>query len=272
MARIYPRFAFAALTAALLAFGAGIPRPATAQITDVSQVMELEVLPGWRRADGVHVAGLRITLKPGWKTYWRAAGAAGISPQMNWRGSDNMHSVTPMWPTPQVFRQGGSLSIGFDRDFILPLLIAPRDAGPIRLNGVLDVGVCADICLPARLSVAAVLEPLSSVDRRIEAALADRPRRLRAAARCQLRPTADGMSVTGQIDVPRQGTSETVVFEVPDPTIWVTDADTVRQGDRITGVAEMLVMGEGELSVDRSDILITVIGDRGAVEVMGCTG
>ena len=80
------------------------------------------------------------------------------------------------------------------------------------------------------------------------------------------------MSVTGQIDVPHQGTSETVVFEVPDPTIWVTDADTVRQGDRITGVADMLVMGEGELSVDRSDILITVIGDRGAVEVMGCTG
>ncbi|MCB1329838.1 MAG: hypothetical protein KDK28_10515, partial [Maritimibacter sp.] len=39
---------------------------------------EVDVLPGWRQADGTHMAALRITLDEGWKTYWRAPGEAGI--------------------------------------------------------------------------------------------------------------------------------------------------------------------------------------------------
>ena len=41
-------------------------------------VAQLDVLPGWETRNGTHMAGLRITLAPGWKTYWRAAGDAGI--------------------------------------------------------------------------------------------------------------------------------------------------------------------------------------------------
>ena len=32
----------------------------------------IEILPGWRNASGEHMAGIRITLDPGWKTYWRS--------------------------------------------------------------------------------------------------------------------------------------------------------------------------------------------------------
>ena len=255
----------------LLCLALMVPPQARAQITDVSQAVRVEVLPGWRRADGVHVAALRIGLGPGWKTYWRSAGAAGISPRMDWRASRGVRSVTPAWPTPRVFRQGPALSIGYDRDFVLPLLIVP-DGGPVVLRGRLDIGVCADICLPAQLAVDAVLTPGAGPDPRIVAALADRPRTLDVAAHCALRPIAGGFALTARIAAPPQGRDEAVVFEVADPGVWITDAATRREGGHIDATSQLLAAERRPFGVDRSRLRMTVIGTRGAVEVFGCSG
>lgn len=247
------------------------PSTARAQISDVSQVISVEVMPGWRRADGTHVAGLRFRLAPGWKTYWRSAGSAGISPQMDWRGSTGVRSVTPAWPTPSVFKQGDSLSIGYDDDFVLPLLIAPS-GGTAELRGRLDIGVCAEVCLPARMEVVATLPSAGAQDAAIENALRDRPRRVQARARCLLRPIEDGFGITGQIEVPAQGSDEAVVFEMANAEVWITDAAVTRRGDRIDATAQMLLSGNRAFAVDRSRMRMTVIGSRGAVEIMGCSG
>lgn len=262
---------FRFLALAVIAALPFLPSQGRAQVMDVSDVITMEVMPGWRRADGVHVAGLKISLKPGWKTYWRSAGSAGISPQMDWRASRNLRSVTPAWPTPTVFRQGGSFSIGYDSAFVLPLLIAPAD-GPVELRGLLNIGVCADVCLPAQVKIDAVLPPRGQVDPQIEAALRDRPRRVQAAARCLLRPIANGFAITGQIEVPSQGRSEAVVFEMQNRDVWITDATVTRRGGYIDATSQMLLSGNRSFSVDRSRMRLTVIGDRGAVEIMGCTG
>ncbi|CTQ48497.1 protein-disulfide reductase DsbD domain-containing protein [Jannaschia donghaensis] len=261
---------FFRLLTLLLLLGLVAPT-ARAQVADVSQIVSVEVVPGWRRADGTHVAGLKIRLAPGWKTYWRSAGAAGISPRMDWRDSRGVRSVTPAWPTPTVFRQGAALSIGYDRDFVLPLLIVPGRGTP-ELRGRLDIGVCADICLPAQIDVAAVLTGSATPDRALEAALRDRPRRVNARARCLLRPIDDGFAITGQIDVPSQGRAEAVVFEMANPNVWVTDAQVTRRGGRIDATSQLLMAGNGTFGVDRSQLRMTVIGTRGAVEVFGCTG
>lgn len=34
-------------------------------------VVDLEILEGWRTDRGTHMAGLQFTLADGWKTYWR---------------------------------------------------------------------------------------------------------------------------------------------------------------------------------------------------------
>ncbi|CUH40344.1 putative protein predicted to be involved in C-type cytochrome biogenesis [Jannaschia seosinensis] len=246
-----------------------LPLPAVCERQDMRDAIRVEVLPGWRREDGIHVAGLRVRLAPGWRTYWRSAGAAGISPQMDWRGSRGVRSVTPAWPTPTLFRTAGALSIGYREDFILPLLVATGN-GKARLEGRLDIGVCADICLPARLHVAADLPVRGTQDARLAAALTDRPRVIAAAAHCSLAPTEDGLALTARMDVPRQGGAEAVVFELPDPKIWVTDAATARDGTTLVARSELI--GEAPLSVDRSRIRITVIGTDGAVELRGCAG
>lgn len=254
-----------------LSFTLGAPAMVGAQVHDVSQAVTIELLPGWRRDDGVHVAALRIRLAPGWKTYWRSAGAAGISPQMDWRRSDGIRSVTPAWPTPTVFRTGGALSIGYDSDFILPLLVA-TGPGPAVLQGRIDLGVCSDICLPARVDVRAQLDPGGAPDRAVQTALSDQPRRVKANVRCLFQPIDHGYALTGQIQVPSQGRDEAVVFETPDRGVWVTDAQMRRSGDQIDARAQLLASGRTSFAIDRSRMRITVIGALGAVEVLGCTG
>ncbi len=245
--------------------------PAAARLTDVSQAIRIDVLPGWREADGLQVAALRVRLAPGWKTYWRAAGAAGIAPRMDWRASRNLRSVTPAWPVPTVFGRPGALSIGYDRDFVLPLLVRTAGPGPVRLRGVLDIGVCAEICLPARLEVSADLPAGGARDPAIAAALADRPRRVAARATCRLRPIAGGLEVAAAIDLPPVGRDEAVVFELPDPSVWITDAAVARDGGTLRAAAGLMWSGRAR-SVDRAAMRITVIGTDGAVEVAGCAG
>ncbi len=51
-------------------------------------------------------AGLEIRLDPGWKTYWRYPGDSGVPPTLDFAGSENVKSVTALWPAPQRFSDG----------------------------------------------------------------------------------------------------------------------------------------------------------------------
>ncbi|MEM7641293.1 MAG: protein-disulfide reductase DsbD domain-containing protein [Pseudomonadota bacterium] len=236
----------------------------------LDQVIEIDILPGWRQDDGTHLAGLKVQLAPGWVTYWRSAGAAGISPRMDWQGSDNVTRVDPVWPRPKVFKSDIGQSIGYDRDFVLPLRIRPVSDGIVRLHGTLDIGVCQDICLPAKLEVTAELPAGGVPDIEIEAALADQPERVDQSVTCVLRPTSDGFALAGQIDVPSVGYDEAVVFELSDPSVWVTDAVVARQGDQLIATSELMVGGDRRPDIDRSEVRITIIGETRAVEILGC--
>src|SRR4051794_40175475 len=42
-------------------------------------------------------AGVEIRLKPGWHTYWRYPGDAGVPPQFDFKGSQNVKQVEVLW-------------------------------------------------------------------------------------------------------------------------------------------------------------------------------
>ncbi len=234
------------------------------------------ILPGWIDGDGTRMAGLELTLAPGWKTYWRSPGDAGIPPAFDWRGARNLDGVEVYWPTPKVFWQSGMRSVGYENRVVLPLKIAPNRAGrDIRLRGDVSLGICSDICIPAQISVDAVL-PAEANTRTpaIAAAMASVPYTESEAgvtsASCDLRPTSDGLIVTARVDMPTAGGSEQAVIETHDPAVWVSDPETTRQGGQLQITAEMMHSTETTLMVDRSRIRITVIGGRYAVDIQGC--
>ncbi|MBS7545195.1 protein-disulfide reductase DsbD domain-containing protein [Ancylobacter oerskovii] len=136
---------------------AALSLPATAEVESPWSAPEgtaVRLIAGAREGDA-HRAGVEIRLAPGWKTYWRYPGDAGIPPHFDWSDSDNVDRVEVDWPAPARFDEGGATSIGYKRDVVLPLKVVPKDpARPVRLDLALDFAVCSTVCQPASASLA----------------------------------------------------------------------------------------------------------------------
>ncbi|THD75967.1 hypothetical protein E7681_05860 [Thalassobius vesicularis] len=248
--------------------------PALAQ-DQQSPVVSLQVLPGWTAEDGTHIAALKIDLAPGWKTYWRAPGDAGIPPMIDWSASANLRAMVPAWPTPKVFSQNGMNSVGYKGDLILPVVLTPRDPGqPITLKGDLQIGICNDICVPAELQFDMALPGSRQRDPQISAALADQPLTAYKAGvgqvSCEIALDKDGLKLTAHLTMPPAGSYEYAVVETADPEVWVAESETTRQGDVLTVRTELVHMDGGAFALDRSGLRVTVLGSDHAVDIQGC--
>jgi DsbC/DsbD-like thiol-disulfide interchange protein len=104
-------------------------------------------------------AGIEIHLDQGWKTYWRYPGDSGVPPTLDFSGSENVKSVSTLWPAPERFADGaGGYSIGYHGDVVLPLQIVPEDAAkPSLLHVKLSYAVCGNLCVPAEAQLALML-------------------------------------------------------------------------------------------------------------------
>ena len=101
--------------------------------------------------------GLHFRLDPGWKIYWRSPGDAGIPPQLDWTGSENLADLTIAWPAPRRFSVFGFESAGYADEVVLPLQARlARPGEPLSVNLGVDYLVCEEICIPAsaKLSLA----------------------------------------------------------------------------------------------------------------------
>jgi DsbC/DsbD-like thiol-disulfide interchange protein len=248
------------------------PRIAAAQSEGVVSV---SLLPGWLTPHDAQMAGLRISLAPGWKTYWRAPGEAGIPPQFSWAGSRNLRAVRLHWPRPIAFETNGMQSIGYHGEVVLPVELFAIDPGqPVELRGELAFGVCKDICVPAAATIVAVLAGQSTPQDRatIEAALARQPTTLSADVVCRADPIRDGIRLSAEAVLPSQGANEVAVIELDRPGIWVSEAATTRDGSKLVAVADLVPPDATPFALDRSRVKLTVLGESGAVEMQGCRG
>ena len=239
-----------------------------------AEYLTARILPGWREADGTHVAGLELTLAEGWKTYWRQPGSAGIPPSFNWSGSDNLQRVEVIWPRPEVFELSGMRSIGYHDHVVLPLRIAPtRDGAPVELRGDIFLGICENVCVPMDISVAGTLPAGGDRTPAIAAALAGRPYSEQEArvssVTCAVRPKDKGLLIEARIRMPSAGGTEVTVFEPHVPGAVVSDSVSRREGDTLVSKA-ILSPGASGLHLDRSRLKITVLGHNYAVEIEGC--
>ena len=111
----------------------------------------IRLLAGSRGSESFRRAGVEIRLSLGWHTYWRYPGDAGVPPRFDFSRSMNIASVQVLWPAPERMPEQGLFVIGYRRDVILPLLVAPANADkPIKLHLQLDYAVCEKLCVPAQ--------------------------------------------------------------------------------------------------------------------------
>jgi DsbC/DsbD-like thiol-disulfide interchange protein len=109
----------------------------------------LRLLAG-SRSGPVLMGGIEIQLQQGWKTYWRYPGDSGVPPRFDFSKSENVESVTPLFPAPKTFPDGsGGTSFGYHKQLILPLRIIPKNPNePVLLRANIDYAICEKLCLP----------------------------------------------------------------------------------------------------------------------------
>src|SRR5262249_47687047 len=132
-------------------------------------------------SDGSLRAGVEIRLATGWKTYWRYPGDSGVPPVFDFSKSENIKSISILWPAPHRFTDDGGASIGYKGGVIFPVHVVPESPNrPAVLRLALDYAVCEKLCVPAtgegRLELASTSSPHDS---RLAAAQAQAPRQAR---------------------------------------------------------------------------------------------
>lgn len=108
-------------------------------VTAVTGAGDLQTLP----------VGLDLTMKSGWKTYWRSPGDAGFAPEITFDGSQNVASAKLLYPTPHRFELFGLQTFGYKEQVVYPLAVTPERLGEaVKLRAHLRYLVCEQVCIP----------------------------------------------------------------------------------------------------------------------------
>ncbi|MCO6048556.1 hypothetical protein NGM99_01965 [Mesorhizobium sp. RP14(2022)] len=98
---------------------------------------------------------LEIDLKPGWKTYWRDPGEAGVPPSLDVSKSENVGGAEIAFPAPERHDDGYGPWAGYGASVSLPVTFRIADtAKPWRLQADAFLGICQTICVPVQASFA----------------------------------------------------------------------------------------------------------------------
>ena len=89
-------------------------------------------------AAGNPLAAVEIELAPGWKTYWRTPGDAGIPPILDFTASKNVGKVEVGFSPPERHDDGYAVTNVYEGRGVLPL----------------TVGICSDVCVPDHFELA----------------------------------------------------------------------------------------------------------------------
>lgn len=109
------------------------------------------IVSGSPTGDGYLLGALEINLKPGWKTYWKDPGGAGVPLQMTLTGSENISGHTVGYPAPRRFDDGYSVYAGYKGPVALALTFTlPDPDKPVTIDAEVFLGICDTICIPVQ--------------------------------------------------------------------------------------------------------------------------
>jgi DsbC/DsbD-like thiol-disulfide interchange protein len=131
------------------------------------------VTAGAGDADGRLQGALEIELKPGWKTYWRDPGDAGVPPTIDVAASQNVASAALDFPAPERHHDGDFSWAGYSQSVSLPVSFALSDRDkPAVVNAQVFLGVCESICVPvgAQFTIDPQSDPDNAQDHAVVAA------------------------------------------------------------------------------------------------------
>jgi thiol:disulfide interchange protein DsbD len=97
-------------------------------------------------------AGLLLRMAPGWHTYWKFSGDAGIPMELKWKLPPGWKAGELQWPIPMKFKDPGDIdTYGYHDEVLIMQEITPpaslQDSN-IKLTADANWLVCERICIP----------------------------------------------------------------------------------------------------------------------------
>lgn len=198
---------------------------------------QVRLLSGGRQGDH-WLAGIEISLDPGFKTYWRNPGDSGLPPSFDWSASENVESVEVRWPAPTRHEDAAGIAYVYNGEAILPVLVKPKAADkPITLALTVDYGICKEICIPAHADLNLQLADSGPERPVLEKAMAKVPRKQALGdsgdlAVLSVQPKAgNGPALSVAIRAPL-GTTPVLFAEAPEN--WYVSTSPAEEAGRFT--------------------------------------
>lgn len=125
---------------------------ATLENTQVELLSEVETIkpetPFW--------VVFKITMKPGWHTYWKNPGDSGMETTLTWDLPDGFSASPILWLPPETLTLGPVVSFGYSNEsFHLTQITPPKnlaqDSYDIKIKA--DWLVCEETCIPETASL-----------------------------------------------------------------------------------------------------------------------
>ena len=103
------------------------------------------------------LVGVRLKMAPGWHTYWKYPGDAGIPTDIKWQLPEGWRAGETQWPVPLKLQEPGDIQIyGYHDDVLLIQQITPAKtsgSGEAKLSAKVTWLVCEKICIPGNATV-----------------------------------------------------------------------------------------------------------------------
>jgi DsbC/DsbD-like thiol-disulfide interchange protein len=123
--------------------------------------MRLVLMPA--DGEGLREGALVIEPNPGWITYWKEPGDAGIPPAITLAPGSAATLETIQFPVPKLIENGELRDVGYDHAVALPLTIreSAETAGqPLSVTAF--IGLCRNICIPFQAELTVPAEEASA--------------------------------------------------------------------------------------------------------------
>ena len=105
-------------------------------------------------------AGVDMKMDPGWHTYWKNPGEAGMATKIEWQLPPGVTAGEIQWPLPEKLPPAEVTTYGYNNEVVLlvPLkLAADLKPGPLDLKANVSWLECKEVCVPGSASVEATL-------------------------------------------------------------------------------------------------------------------
>jgi suppressor for copper-sensitivity B len=145
-----------------LSAGSPAHAAATAWVGDQRAAVRLITATDSVSSKPVLDAGIEFRFGKSWHGYWRTPGDAGIAPQFDWSGSENIARHDLNWPAPHRLVVEDLQNSVYDGSVVLPVKLLLKSAGAaVRLDVSVNYGVCSEVCVPNQAHLSLVL-PMGS--------------------------------------------------------------------------------------------------------------